>query len=180
MSLSYVAFLRIQKSRGLKRLEKDLLAEPSSPSLSHISLVCQTSSAVQIRCWLVCSRSAQLNYQRGHSTETALAMVLSDILMALDQVNVAALALLLLSAAFDTLDHRILLRRLRESVWCAPTRRRHHVPTSDVLVCNEPVHPVQSVRDLGVYVDGAMTMRTHIHVLSCFSTLGQINHTLAR
>jgi len=63
-----------------------------------------------------------------------------------------------------------------EFVWCAPSRRRHHIPTSDVVVCNDPIHPVQSVRDLGVYVDGAMTMRTHInHVLSsCFSALRQI------
>jgi len=60
-----------------------------------------------------------------------------------------------------------------EFVCCAPSRRRHHIPTSDVLVCNDPIHPVQSVRDLGVYVDAAMTMRTHInHVLSsCFSAL---------
>jgi len=61
-------------------------------------------------------------------------------------------------------------------VWCAPSRRRHHIPTSDVLVCNDQIHPVQSVRDLGVYVDAAMTMRTHInHVLSsCFSALRHI------
>ena len=60
-----------------------------------------------------------------------------------------------------------------EFVWCAPSRRRHHILTSDVLVCNDSIHPVQSVRDLGVYVDEAMTMRTHIsHVLSsCFSAL---------
>jgi len=60
-----------------------------------------------------------------------------------------------------------------EFVWCAPSRRRHHIPTSDVLVCNDPIHPLQSVRDLGVYVDEAMTIRTHIsHVLSsCFSAL---------
>jgi len=44
-----------------------------------------------------------------------MARVLSDILMALDRGDVAALALLDLSAAFDTVDHSILLRRLRES-----------------------------------------------------------------
>ena len=45
-------------------------------------------------------------------TETAIARVLSDILMALDRGDVAALALMDLSAAFDTVDHCILLRRL--------------------------------------------------------------------
>jgi len=54
-------------------------------------------------------------YRKCHSTETAMARVLSDILMALDRGDVAALALLDLSAAFDTVDHHILLRRLRES-----------------------------------------------------------------
>ena len=44
-----------------------------------------------------------------------MARVLSDILMALDRGDIAALALLDLSAAFDTVDPSILLRRLRES-----------------------------------------------------------------
>ena len=59
--------------------------------------------------------SVQSAYRKCHSTETAMARVLSDILMALDRGDVAALALLDLSAAFDTVDHCILLRHLRES-----------------------------------------------------------------
>ena len=31
-----------------------------------------------------------------------------------------------------------------EFVWCVPCRRRHHIPTSDVLVCTDQIHPVQS------------------------------------
>ena len=44
-----------------------------------------------------------------------------------------------------------------------------------LAVLSNSVHPVQSARDLGVYVDGALTMRTHItHVLSsCYSALRQ-------
>jgi hypothetical protein len=48
-----------------------------------------------------------------HSTETAVLRVLSDILKAVDSGDVAALVLLDLSAAFDTVDHDILLRRLK-------------------------------------------------------------------
>jgi hypothetical protein len=50
-----------------------------------------------------------------HSTETAVLRVLSDILKTVDSGDVAALALLDLSAAFDTVDHDILLRRLKTS-----------------------------------------------------------------
>ena len=63
-----------------------------------------------------------------------------------------------------------------EFIWCAPARRRHRIPSGDVQVGQDSVHPVQSARDLGVYVDGASTMRTHFtHVLSsCYSALRQI------
>ena len=59
--------------------------------------------------------SVQSAYHKCHSTEATTARVLSDILTALNRDDVAALALLDLSAAFDTVDHGILLRRLHES-----------------------------------------------------------------
>ena len=54
----------------------------------------------------------QSAYRSKHSTETALVKVLSDILLAIDTGDLAALVLLDLFAAFDTIDHAILLRRL--------------------------------------------------------------------
>ena len=54
----------------------------------------------------------QSGYQQGHSTETAVVRVLSDILQAVDNGDLAALVLLDMSSAFDTVDHSILLRRL--------------------------------------------------------------------
>ena len=54
----------------------------------------------------------QSAYRHLHSTETAVLKVLSDILRAVDRGDIAALALLDLSAAFDTVDHATLLRRL--------------------------------------------------------------------
>ena len=47
-----------------------------------------------------------------HSTETALLRVHNDILLALDNHQSVILLLLDLSAAFDTVDHKILLNRL--------------------------------------------------------------------
>jgi len=54
----------------------------------------------------------QSAYRRNHSTETALMKVVSDILNAADVRKVTLFGLLDLSAAFNTVDHVILLRRL--------------------------------------------------------------------
>ena len=55
---------------------------------------------------------SQSAYRPFHSTETALVKVNSDILNSLDSSNFSILTLLDLSAAFDTIDHQILLSRL--------------------------------------------------------------------
>jgi exonuclease III len=54
----------------------------------------------------------QSGFRKGHSTETLLVRLLSDIYGAIDQSQVTLLALFDVSAAFDTVDHAILLQRL--------------------------------------------------------------------
>jgi exonuclease III len=54
----------------------------------------------------------QSAYRKFHSTETALLTVHNDILVAMDKGKVTALVMLDLSAAFDTVDHSILIQRL--------------------------------------------------------------------
>ena len=235
----------------------------------------------------------QSGFRAGHSTETAVLRVLSDILEAVDRGDVAALVLLDLSAAFDTVDHDILLQRLRlsfgidgaahrwfrsyltdrsqfvrrgllksavsrllfgvpqgsvlgpilfvlytadlieliehgglrphlyaddtqvygscppaaigafsakvtdcvdavaswmksnrlqlnsdktEILWCATGRRQHQLPTNALAVDGVPVPPVTSVRDLGIYIDADLVMRTHVQrtVSCCFAALRQL------
>ncbi|WP_419585607.1 reverse transcriptase domain-containing protein, partial [Thiolapillus sp.] len=54
----------------------------------------------------------QSAYRKDHSTETAVLSVLDGLLVSADERLVSLVALLDLSAAFDTLDHTILLQRL--------------------------------------------------------------------
>jgi len=56
--------------------------------------------------------STQSAYRNKHSTETALVRIHNDIVSAIDHGQVAALVLLDLSAAFDTVDHCVLINVL--------------------------------------------------------------------
>jgi len=235
----------------------------------------------------------QSAYRAHHSTETAVLKVLSDILTAVDNGDLAMLALLDLSAAFDSVDQRILLRRLQisygldgvvlqwfvsyldhrtqfvrckdstsapsmvdfgvpqgsvlgpllfllytanlvmliqsydlqphlyaddtqiygfcqpcdssslesrmsdcfsavadwmssnrlqlnatktEIFWCTSSRRQHQLPTNQLTVGNDLVTPVTSVRNLGIYMDADLSMRTHVlrTAAGCFAVLRRI------
>jgi len=80
--------------------------------LTFISKLIEEAVAKRIIQHINSSRLLQSAYKEQHSVETALIKVHNDILCALDGNNAVALILLDLSAAFDTVDHGILIARL--------------------------------------------------------------------
>ena len=58
------------------------------------------------------SNHYQSAYRKFHFTDTDLSKIHNDILSSMDDGRVTTLTLLDISAAFDTIDHTILLRRL--------------------------------------------------------------------
>ena len=62
----------------------------------------------------------QSAYRPQHSAETALLRIHNDVAQSIDSRRSVLLVLLDLTAAFDTIDHNILMRRLLRIVWrCA-------------------------------------------------------------
>src|SRR6476619_7036548 len=57
----------------------------------------------------------QSAYRKRHSTETALLKILDDLYKIIDSKSAAVLIALDLSAAFDTIDHNVLIDRLKST-----------------------------------------------------------------
>ena len=284
---------------AMKKPGLDVTDPGSYRPISNLSVLSKLLERLAVRQLMNYLSSADLlpqlqsGFRQGHSTETAVMRVLSDILLAIDHGDIAALTLLDFSAAFDTVDHSILLQRLQttygvcdtahmwfqsyltgrsqyvrrgqtqssvtylfcgvpqgsvlgpvlfilytadlvsliedhslsphlyaddsqvygscqptaaaalsarisecvndiatwtrsnrlqlnpdktEVLWCTTGRRQHQLPTSDMLIGGVPITPVLSVRDLGIYVDADLSMRTHVQrtVSCCFAALRQL------
>ena len=89
----------------------------------------------------------QSAYRKFHSSETALVYVQNDILVALEAGYSTALLLLDLSAAFDTIDHNILIHRLQ--YWFGISSTALNLLSSflsdryqTVIACNSNSQPV--------------------------------------
>ncbi len=103
----------------LKKLGLELVFPSYRPvsNLSYISKLTERAAGGQFVDY--CDTNGlreilQSAYSEFHSTETALTRVHNDITMAMDSKKVVILVLLDLSAAFDTVDHSILLARLEK------------------------------------------------------------------
>ena len=84
-------------------------------NLPFVSKLIEKSVAVQLVKYIDDSNldeKLQSAYKKMHSTETALLRVHDDMLRTVDRGSTVVLLLLDLSAAFDTVDHGLLIHRL--------------------------------------------------------------------
>ena len=102
----------------LKKLGLELIF-PSYRPVSNLQFLSKLTERAAVSQFVDYVRDKQLKellqsaYSEYHSTETALTKVHNDVMLAMDNQKVVLLLLLDLSAAFDTVDHTILLSRLR-------------------------------------------------------------------
>ena len=100
-------------------LEKEVLKNYRPVSnISYVSKIMEKVVCNQIKDHLKThglQEPLQSAYRELHSTETALLRVRTDILKAMDDNKAVAVILLDLSAAFDTVDHALLLNRLHHT-----------------------------------------------------------------
>ena len=85
-------------------------------NLSYISKLTEKAVFQQLNKYLSTHElypKLQSAYRKHHSTETALLKVINDILVNMNSQHVSLLVLLDLSAAFDTIDHSLLIDRLK-------------------------------------------------------------------
>ena len=88
-------------------------------NLQFVSKLTERVVASQIQCHMITNNlfpQLQSAYRSHHSPETALLKATNDLLMNVDKCNVSLLLLLDLSAAFDTVDHGILLQSLQRKL----------------------------------------------------------------
>ncbi|XP_068724147.1 uncharacterized protein [Montipora capricornis] len=101
----------------LKNDNMDLIKKNHRPvsNLAFLSKITEKAAALQISDHASSNQMLpefQSAQRKNHSTETALLRMRNDILLNMNKQQVTLLVFLDLSAAFDTVDHDILLRRV--------------------------------------------------------------------
>lgn len=109
----------IRPSLKKPSLDSDLLSSyrPIS-NLSFLSKIIEKAVHNQLTEYLNDNKlfpSLQSGYRKSHSCETAILRIQNDVLFSMDKQSHVCLMLIDLSAAFDTINHDLLLKRLKNS-----------------------------------------------------------------
>ena len=86
-------------------------------NLSTLSKILEKTIQIQLNKYLVENSlycEVQSGYRAGHSCETLLIKLTDDVIADADKNNIVAMLLLDLSAAFDAIDHSMLLNKLKD------------------------------------------------------------------
>ena len=125
-------------------------------NLKFLSKLVEKSVFAQLNNYLTVNglhERLQSAHKAHHSTETALLTITNDILLSLDRRDNVFLLLLDLSAAFDTVNHSLLLSRLKKSFGITGTVLQwFYSYLSARSQCFEINDTKSSVRDLTVGV----------------------------
>ena len=138
--------LPLLKKPGLDLLYKDY--RPVS-NLQYVSKLTEKMVFDQIHTHMMTHSlypEFQSAYRKNHSTETALVRVTNDILMKMNTQEVTLLVMLDLNTAFDTVNHKILLKRLNK----------------ELGICGSALEWFKSYlakRGQRVYIDGSLSER---------------------
>jgi len=60
-----------------------------------------------------------------------------------------------------------------EQLWCVPRQQQEYLPNIPLLIGSDTIQPVRCVRNLGIYIDSDLSMKSHISkaVSNCFAAL---------
>ena len=112
VSWKEVLVLPLLKKPGLEILFKNFRPVSNLPSFSKLTESAVYNQTYSHICMENLCPANQSSYRRNYSTETALLRVKNDMLLNMNKQHAALLVLKDLSAAFDTMDHNVLLSRL--------------------------------------------------------------------
>src|SRR6218665_69488 len=174
-----------QKRSILVPVIKRVGLDPTDPgnfrpiaNVSFISKVIEKIIAYQLVPYLEANNlipAIQSGFRKGHSKETLLLRLLSDIYGAIDRSQLTLLALFDVSAAFDTVDHEILLERLQISfgVTGAFSLLVKIIPWGVLLLCGTWVNQVpmgsRPIWPTSGFRLGPPTL-PHLHFRPCYSS----------
>jgi hypothetical protein len=122
--LKHATIRPLQKKMGLELTKSNYRPVSNLPFLSkalEAAVILQLEEHINSN---ELSDTKQSAYKKNHSTETLLVRFKNDIMTSLDEGEVVMLVLLDLSAAFDTIDHKILLKRLQNTYGIESTALR--------------------------------------------------------